>query len=1502
MSLVQDPSTGTAANIKGPSTAPTTTDAAMVVSISPNCTVTTSATAPTDRVASGTITALNANVPISAAGIGDVGVTITGTWSATLTFQGTIDASNWFTVQAMPLPVTQTSTTSSSTTTNGQFTVPLAGLNQFRVTATAFSSGTVTVTLEGNESAATTTGIHTVQQGTAANLQATATQGPAASLSGAWPTEITDGTHGPAAVKAASTGAAAADPSLVVALSPNSPLPTGANVVGAVTQSGGPWTVSGTVTVTQTTPSNLQGEVAGLAAAGSAPVGNPVQIGGSDGTNIRTLLTDTSGRQEVVGAAASGAAVAGNPVLIAGSDGTDARSISTDASGHPVIVGDGTAGSPAGGVVSVQGVVGGTALPVSGTVTASGTVTSNQGTANTVANAWPTEITDGTHGPAAVKAASTAAAAADPSLVVALSPNSPLPTGANVVGAVTQSGAWTTTVTQATPANLQAEVGGLAAAGSVPVGNPVQIGGSDGTDIRTLATDASGHPVIVGDGTAGSPAGGVVSVQGVAGGTAIPVSGTVTASNPSVGSTGTTTPTSATLVGGTDGTNLVAIKIKDASTAAVAADPSLVVAISPNSPLPTGANVVGAVTQSGTWSATVTQATPSNLQAEVGGLAAAGAAPVGNPVQIGGSDGTDIRTLLTDASGRQVVVGAAASGAALAGNPVLIAGSDGTDTRSLTTDASGHPVIVGDGTAGSPAGGVVSVQGVAGGTALPVSFSGTTTVVGDAASGSPVAGNPVLIGGSDGTDARTISTDASGHPVIVGDGTAGSPAGGVVSVQGVVGGQSLPVSGSVTASGTVTSNQGTANTVANAWPTEITDGTHGPAAVKAASTAAAAADPSLVIALSPNSPLPTGANVVGAVTQSGAWTATVTQATPANLQAEVGGLGAAGAALVGNPVQIGGSDGTDTRTLLTDSTGRQIMVGAAADGAAFVGNPVLIGGQDGTDAQALLTDTLGRLVTAGAGTAGTPAGGVFSVQGVSGGQVIPISGTTTANQGTPNTLANAWPVEITDGTHGPVAIKAASTAAVAVDVSAVVALSPNSPLYDNFGNPIAVKNRVQMPSTQGVTPISGLDVGVLNRLIRVGEVGSVRTTSETQLWHDAFEGSTVNAFWTQSTTTQTIAQATGVLTLNNSGITTVNTDSIITSQRQFPKYPKVALHARYKANISANVAANHTLVEFGFGAPAGVTAVISNGCFFRMTAAGNLVGVTSYNGTENVSATLLAQGSITTTSYYRYDIFVEDQFARFIVTDANDIPVVDFQLQIPLTAPNIWAVSHLPTFARVYVDATGGGTVVKLLLSGHDVQLMDILTNKPWNVQLASQMRNASINPTTYAQTASSMTAAPATETPSNTVGGYNALGGDFATALTVASENPLSVFGFQIPSPYTFYLTMMQWSVPFVSTTIGVTGVPVLEWLIIANCASGDIATGGGQKFPVGLNMVYTGATQAAGSLLTIGGNLVWNPDVPVPCLPGTFLHIAYKVFITSAAATPGVTRGSVYVDGYFE
>lgn len=114
------------------------------------------------------------------------------------------------------------------------------------------------------------------------------------------------------------------------------------------------------------------------------------------GISPDVVLYDASGNPLAV---ANGAVAPTSSILVSGSDGTNLRFISTDSSGRQVVIGAGVAGTPAGGVVSIQGVSGGTVVPISitGTNTISGTVTANQGTANTAANSWPVEVTDGTN-------------------------------------------------------------------------------------------------------------------------------------------------------------------------------------------------------------------------------------------------------------------------------------------------------------------------------------------------------------------------------------------------------------------------------------------------------------------------------------------------------------------------------------------------------------------------------------------------------------------------------------------------------------------------------------------------------------------------------------------------------------------------------------------------------------------------------------------------------------------------------------------------------------------------------------------------------------------------------------------------------------------------------------------------------------------------------------------------------------------------------------------------
>ncbi len=170
----------------------------------------------------------------------------------------------------------------------------------------------------------------------------------------------------------------------------------------------------------------------------------------------------------------------------------------------------------------------------------------------------------------------------------------------------------------------------------------------------------------------------------------------------------------------------------------------------------------------------------------VSGPAAAGTALSGYPVLVAGSDATNVRTLLTDTSGRQQVVGASAVAAAVAGNPVLAGLSDGTNARYLLGDTSGRQIVVGaSAVAAAVAGNPVLVGGTDGTNARYVLLdtSGHPLVAGAAASGSAVAGNPVLAGGSDGTNARSLQTNTAGQLVVTAN--QGVRATYVASVQGV---------------------------------------------------------------------------------------------------------------------------------------------------------------------------------------------------------------------------------------------------------------------------------------------------------------------------------------------------------------------------------------------------------------------------------------------------------------------------------------------------------------------------------------------------------------------------------------------------------------------------------------------------------------------------------------------------------------------------------------------
>lgn len=87
--------------------------------------------------ANGNGTALNVR------GLAGVGVQVEGVTTATINFEGTIDGSTWYALEALALATGAKATTTAA---DGLFLVPVAGVAQFRCRISGYSAGTITVT------------------------------------------------------------------------------------------------------------------------------------------------------------------------------------------------------------------------------------------------------------------------------------------------------------------------------------------------------------------------------------------------------------------------------------------------------------------------------------------------------------------------------------------------------------------------------------------------------------------------------------------------------------------------------------------------------------------------------------------------------------------------------------------------------------------------------------------------------------------------------------------------------------------------------------------------------------------------------------------------------------------------------------------------------------------------------------------------------------------------------------------------------------------------------------------------------------------------------------------------------------------------------------------------------------------------------------------------------------------------------------------------------------
>jgi hypothetical protein len=815
-----------------------------------------------------------------------------------------------------------------------------------------------------------------------------------------------------------------------------------------------------------------------------------------------------------------------------------------------------------------------------------------------------------------------------------------------------------------------------------------------------------------------------------------------------------------------------------------------------------------------------------------------------------------------------------------------------------TSELYGTSGVPAFGTAGSPGATAITIQGITNGTSVPVTITYTDrTSTGTITSTQNVAVN-TQGSASTGVEVTGTWTGTLSFQATV-DGTNWVAVNAIVPVTGVevtsttangnweipsAGYQQVRVLGNTVATGTATVtldsgvgaqvveigaplptgsntigavNQGTAAALSGAWPFEITDGTHGPVAVKAPNTAAVAADPALVVAISPNNSITLSASDVTATGALGALNAAV-QITTAGLSGV--GMQLAAGTLIGTITpQISYDGGTTwSNTFFQDPTTLAIT------------QTVVFASANGATAKSILGDTGSGLtrVTVTAYTSGTAnvtlrASDMYD-------PAVPFQAP----------VASATPpvVAVIGGSDGTLA-RALST--------------------DTSGRPIVVG-----PAAGGAAIVGNpvlfapLTDNALVGEFAFGEANRLRVGSESLEFLDTFDGTTVNTVrWAQSTSGLVQAQTQTSFSMNSTSVVTANAYSILTSNKSFLLNGEFAVQTRIKAKLTAQTNAT---IELGFLAAA-TNAAPTNGVFFRITSAGTQELVINFNGTETTSVIATA---LTAANYYTFVIYVYGTIARLDILNWDNSVFATTTLQTPATQGALIQTGHIPAAIRVYNGGTAPGTAANAILTSVTVEQLDLSTNSTWGEQLASASRSGIADPLTGVQLQNfSNSTAPstiATTSLSNTTAAYTTLGGLFAFNTPASAETDYLLFAYQVPTGF----TLVIWSIQIATFLMGAqstTTPTLLQWGLAVGSSAASLATAGANP-PVRTAIGMQQAPKSAnlGDPFT-PGIIQYTPKVPIVCFGGKYVQVILRVPLGNVTAGQ-INRGMVTLDAMLQ
>lgn len=423
----------------------------------------------------------------------------------------------------------------------------------------------------------------------------------------------------------------------------------------------------------------------------------------------------------------------------------------------------------------------------------------------------------------------------------------------------------------------------------------------------------------------------------------------------------------------------------------------------------------------------------------------------------------------------------------------------------------------------------------------------------------------------------------------------------------------------------------------------------------------------------------------------------------------------------------------------------------------------------------------------------------------------------------------------------------------------------------------------------------------LVRAVKASGAYRLRVGKDAPLLFDQFPGATLNsAIWTAPVTTMTVTLVGGFAQLN-AGLSVASAAvARLQTYRSFPIAPTFPLWMETNILLT-QVAQTNNVLEWGFGIATG-TAAPTDGCFFRVDAAGNFKAIVNYNGTESTSATLTLSSLIgTVTKKCAVGIYADR--AEFWIAD-----ILVAAITLPAAQAAITSSNNLPVLFRNY-NSAAVSTAQVLKIGATVVYMGDADGNRPWQIAMAGMGNMGYQGPTggTVGLTANYANSTnPGAAVPTNTTAALGSgLGGQFWETDTLAVTTDGIISSYQVPLGTSTLpgrsLVVYGVKIDSYISTVIVGGGYNAQWCLAFGHTAVSLATAEAsttkapRRIALGSNTVAVAAA-ALTQLTTIQMTFA----APIVIQAGEFIQTVRKKVGTTS--TSGVVSHTVTFDAHWE